>query len=73
MGRIKSSLIKRTAKSLRKEENNFSREFNNNKNLLGASMPSKRLRNRIAGYITRMYRNEEKKREMFKRELAVTQ
>ena len=62
MGRIKSTLIKRTAKTLDKEEGNqFSEKFENNKNLLGNSMPSKWLRNRIAGYVTRMHRNRSKK------------
>jgi len=73
MGRIKNSLVKRTARGLRKEENNFAKEFNTNKSLLGSSMPSKRLRNQIAGYITRLIRNEQKKKEMFKSETPVTQ
>ena len=68
MGRVKSSLIKRTARLLSKEENKFTDEFNANKSLLNNSMPSKRLRNRIAGYITRMKRNEKKKIETFKSE-----
>jgi small subunit ribosomal protein S17e len=63
MGRIKSALIKRTAKNLAKEPNKFDDTFNTNKNLLKNSMPSKRLRNRIAGYITRMRRNEKAKKE----------
>jgi small subunit ribosomal protein S17e len=62
MGRIKGALIKRTARALNKEEGNvFSEDFNNNKNILGGSMPSKKLRNGIAGYITRMRRNLSKK------------
>ncbi len=64
MGRVKSALIKRTARSLVKEKNVFSGEFNNNKNLLGNSMPSKRLRNRIAGYVTRILMNKEKKHKI---------
>ncbi|MBM3247301.1 30S ribosomal protein S17e [Candidatus Pacearchaeota archaeon] len=63
MGRIKSALIKRTARTLLKEENNFSEDFNKNKPLLGKKMPSKSLRNKIAGYITRIKRNEKAKRE----------
>lgn len=62
MGRIKSALIKRTARSLMKEENKFTEKFNNNKDLLGNSMPSKRLRNRIAGYVTRVLKDAQKKR-----------
>jgi len=63
MGRIKSALIKRTAKALLKEGGNFTSKFEDNKAILGNTMPSKRLRNRIAGYITRIIKNEQKKRE----------
>jgi ribosomal protein S17E len=63
MGRIKSALIKRTARSLLKEENNFTEDFNKAKTLLKNSMPSKRLRNRIAGYIARLKVQEKKKKE----------
>jgi len=62
MGRIKSALIKRTAKALLKEQNKFEKGFDKNKRLLGNSMPSKRMRNRIAGYITRIKKIEEKKK-----------
>ena len=68
MGRIKSTLIKRTARSLKKESSNFNGKFENNKNILGSTMPSKRLRNRIAGYITRLVRNEQKKKESMRKE-----
>lgn len=61
MGRIKSALIKRTAKNLLKEENNFDHTFENNKKKLGSTMPSKRLRNRIAGYVTRLKVTEKEK------------
>jgi small subunit ribosomal protein S17e len=62
MGRIKSTLIKRTARSMLKEKNRFEDKFNENRDILGNSMPSKRLRNRIAGYITRIKKNEQKKK-----------
>jgi len=62
MGRIKSALIKRTARSMLKEENKFDDNFDNDKKLIGNSMPSKRLRNRIAGYITRLNMNAKKKK-----------
>lgn len=58
MGRIKSTLIKRTARNLLKEENVFSDDFEKNKKLLGNTMPSKRLRNKIAGQITRLKKQE---------------
>ena len=62
MGRIKSTLIKRTAKALMKEPNLFTEKFNDNKALLGRSMPSKRLRNGIAGYVTRVLKDAQKKK-----------
>ena len=58
MGRIKSLLIKRTARNLLKEENVFSEDFEKNKRILGNSMPSKSLRNKIAGYIARLKKKE---------------
>jgi len=61
MGRIKSVLIKRTAKQLLKEENSFSEDFDRNKKILGDSMPSKSVRNKIAGYIARLKRQKETK------------
>ena len=58
MGRIKSMLIKRTSKNLLKEENVFSQDFEKNKKVLGSTMPSKRLRNKIAGYVSRLNRQK---------------
>lgn len=61
MGRIKSLLVKRTAKNLLKEENRFTSKFEDNKRLIGnTSMPSKSIRNKIAGYITRLQRRSSK-------------
>lgn len=54
MGRIKSTLIKRTSRELISEENALNEDFENNKRLLGDSMPSKSVRNKIAGYIGRL-------------------
>ena len=53
MGRIKSKLIKRTGKNLFTEEDKFSSDFDENKKVLGKLMPSKKIRNQVAGYITR--------------------
>jgi len=64
MGRIKSTLVKRTAETLVKDMNDsFSEEFENNKKALGITMPSKRIRNRIAGYITRLNKRSRSKPE----------
>jgi len=68
MGRVKNSLIKRTARSLLKEENKFTDKFEDSKRLLGSSMPSKRLRNQIAGYIARLKQQENARAEKLKSE-----
>jgi len=60
MGRIKSTLIKRTAEKLIVEEE-FAGNFDENKKILGETMPSKRMRNMIAGYITRLVRRSHAK------------
>ncbi len=53
MGRIKSKLVKRTGKILLSTGNDFSEDFNHNKPLLKGLTPSKKIRNQIAGFITR--------------------
>ncbi len=60
MGKIKSKVIRKTANALVKENLKFEKDFEKNKAILGKEMPSKRLRNRIAGLISRMKRQEEK-------------
>jgi len=64
MGKIKSKMMRKTANSLVKEDEdlNFNKDFEKNKAILGRTMPSKRLRNRIAGLISRMKKQEEKAR-----------
>jgi len=54
MGRIKSKLVKRTGHRLLKHENKFTEQFEQNKLLLRNISPSKKIRNSIAGYITRL-------------------
>jgi ribosomal protein S17E len=54
MGRIKSKLIKRTAKELQEKLDSVSTKFEDNKKTLGKSIPSKKLRNKIAGYLVRI-------------------
>ena len=61
MGRIKTTLVKRTANTLvKKHPENFSENFHENKKTVEefAEIPSKKLRNTIAGYITRITRRE---------------
>jgi len=60
MGRIKSKLIKRTSRQLIKNSNeSFGKTFGENKKSLGSILPSKKMRNKIAGYIARINRNTE--------------
>lgn len=57
MGRIKSLLVKRTAKKLLENKSSlFNTEFEHNKRVLNNTMPSKSIRNKIAGYIARLQR-----------------
>ena len=55
MGRIKSKQIKRTSRELlEQKEDNFTENFEDNKKVMGKTIPSKRVRNKIAGYIGRL-------------------
>lgn len=54
MGRIKSTMVKRASRQLLEGEHGFTNSFEHNKKLLGNTMPSKPIRNRIAGYIARL-------------------
>ncbi len=59
MGRIKTTLIKRTSRQLiENSEDSFSKDFNKNKKALGHVLPSKKMRNSIAGYIARIKKNK---------------
>ena len=60
MGKIKSKVVRKTANSLLKEDLEFNKDFEKNKAILGKEMPSKRIRNRLAGLISRLKRQEEK-------------
>lgn len=54
MGKIKSKAIKRTARELLKEGVEFEDNFSKNKKVLGTTMPSKKIRNQVAGYLARI-------------------
>ena len=61
MGRIKTSLVKRTSRQLlAKNTEVFTKEFEDNKRILRGTMPSKRIRNMVAGYIGRIKKNTKK-------------
>lgn len=61
MGRIKTKLIKRTTIGLYKDHSDeFKEDFNENKTIVEKylKMPSNKLRNIVAGYITRLVRSK---------------
>jgi len=59
MGRIKTVLVKRTAKELlAKQSDLLSDSFEINKKLLTGIIPSKKIRNQVAGYIARLKKKE---------------
>ena len=60
MGKIKGKLIKRTAKNLTAEGIEFNSDFKKNKKILGNTMPSKKIRNQLAGYYARIKKAEAK-------------
>lgn len=62
MGRIKTGLVKRLTKEVMKHHNDqFSSEFQQNKQVLKdiSNMPSKKIRNIVAGYTTRLKKAEQ--------------
>ncbi len=62
MGRIKTALTKRVTNKLVKEHGEvFKKDFESNKQLVTkfADIPSKKLRNIIAGYVTRLVKTKE--------------
>jgi len=62
MGRIKSRFVKSSAQKIyEKGQEEFTENFDTNKSLISkfAVVPSKKLKNTIAGYITRLKKTEE--------------
>jgi len=61
MGRIKTQLVKRTTLALyRDHKDSFKKDFAENKKVVSELMetPSKKIRNLVAGYITRLAKTE---------------
>lgn len=62
MGRIKTKLMKRvTLKLFKEHKEEFKNDFNENKGIVQqhADIPSKKLKNIIAGYITRLVQQKQ--------------
>ncbi len=63
MGRIKTTLVKRASNKILKENpDKFKKDFDSNKKIVDQylDVPSKKLRNVIAGYVTRLVNKEKK-------------
>jgi len=59
MGKIKSKQIRKAGQSLVKRGAPFTESFEHNKKILGSNtMPSKKLRNQMAGFLSRFKRQE---------------
>ncbi|MBU2562507.1 MAG: 30S ribosomal protein S17e [Nanoarchaeota archaeon] len=63
MGKIKSKSIRKSTSELQKKGVEFAENFKDNKTLLGGTMPSKKLRNQMAGYLVRVKKQEKLKQE----------
>ena len=59
MGKIKSKAIRRSADMLIKRDVKFSEDFEKNKQILGSMKIGKKLRNQMAGLVTRNKKNEQ--------------
>ena len=71
MGRIKQLMVKRASKELLTKELSFGEHFDGNKKMLGGNtMPSKKIRNKVAGYISRLRRFEIKVKDTAALKLA---
>lgn len=59
MGKIKSKLIKKSGKNFMKRDISFNENFENNKKILGNNtMPGKKIRNKMAGHMVRLKKQE---------------
>jgi len=64
MGKIKQKLIRRTAKGISEKGIQFETDFVKNKKILGKTMPSKKVRNQMAGLMSRIKVQELQKKAM---------
>ena len=59
MGKIKSKAIRRSANTLTNRGVKFSEDFEKNKQILSSMKIGKKLRNQLAGLVTRTKKNEQ--------------
>ncbi|MFH1787296.1 MAG: 30S ribosomal protein S17e [archaeon] len=62
MGKTKSKLIRRSGQILLKEGIKFNENFTENKRILKNTMPSKKIRNQMAGFLARLKKQEKLER-----------
>lgn len=70
MGRIKSTMVKKAAKQLLQQENAFNESFEKNKKVLSNLMPSKPIRNKVAGYISRLIKMKKAEKALEAKKLS---
>ena len=68
MGKIKSKQVKRASLELIEAGVEFSKDFEKNKKILGNEMPSKKMRNKMAGFLARHLKQKEKEAAELKAE-----
>lgn len=62
MGRVKQTLVRKTAaKLVELKGEEFTTDFDHNKKPLRNTMPSKKMRNKIAGQISRLVKQKQEK------------
>jgi len=61
MGKIKSKGIRKAVNILLKEEIEFTEKFEENKRLIGNTMPSKKVRNQLVGLLAKIKKEEKLK------------
>ncbi len=59
MGKIKQKMIKKSAKILLKEDLGFGKDFEKNKEILKKDIVDKKIRNKIAGYLVQLVKQQE--------------
>ncbi len=59
MGKIKSKMVKRSTEEMMKKGVKFTGNFKDDKKILGRTMPSKKIRNQISGYLARIKKKKQ--------------
>jgi len=66
MGKIKSKQVKRAVEELLSADIELGNDFEMNKKILGQEMPSKKMRNKMAGHASRYIKQKEAEQEALK-------